>query len=380
MGINGNNVTDFDLVDSTVKNAGNASDEHGVHLRNLFGTVANGQVNTITNSTITASSNFNLFIQNSSGTNAAGGQHDRIEIANSIFSDTPIATTGGDGITFSGRLTANMKLVLTNSTLDNNATDGIQCDAGDTSAVECTVTGTTVRDNNIGLNMSASGTATLRFDISNNPLIINRLTGDGGAQLINTYAGGASTIDGRIQNNDAMNGTQNGTGVDAIAEAANEGGTATLTILIDDNEMRNLPSIGVNGRASLGNTVGGTNTGVLNITVTNNLIESPVSFGNDGIEINSGSSAGGSGHTVCLNLAGNTVTGGQFDQDIKLRQRVGNIYNLQGLSGPYPVAVNTTVESYISSTNVPTRGLVTVTIDGAGFGNATCATPTLPVP
>ena len=74
------------------------------------------------------------------------------------------------------------------------------------------------------------------------------------------------------------------------------------------------------------------------------------------------------------------MTGGQFDQDIKLRQRVGNIYNLQGLSGPYPVAVNTTVESYISSTNVPTRGLVTVTIDGAGFGNATCATPTLPVP
>ena len=189
MGINGNNVTDFDLVDSTVKNAGNASDEHGVHLRNLFGTVANGQVNTITNSTITASSNFNLFIQDSLGTNDAGGQHDRIEIANSIFSDTPIATTGGDGITFSGRLTANMKLVLTNSTLDNNATDGIQCDAGDTSAVECTVTGTTVRDNNIGLNMSASGTATLRFDISNNPLIINRLTGDGGAQLINTYAG-----------------------------------------------------------------------------------------------------------------------------------------------------------------------------------------------
>ena len=100
-----------------------------------------------------------------------------------------------------------------------------------------------------------------------------------------------------------MNGTQNGTGVDAIAEAANEGGTATLTILIDDNEMRNLPSIGVNGRASLGNTVGGTNTGVFNITVTNNLIESPVSFGNDGIEINSGSSAQGGVVTPSVSIS-----------------------------------------------------------------------------
>lgn len=380
IGISGETVTNFDLSDSVIQNAGNATDEHGLYLRNLLGTSSGGSVNTISNTIVDGSSNFNLFVQNDTATNPPGGEHDRLEVSGSTFRNTPIATTGGDGITFSGRSASNMKLLVSDSVLTNNATDGAQCDQGDTGAMECTFTGNTVNSNNIGLNMSASGTASLRFDISNNVEINSR---SGGAQVVNVFAGANSTVHGRIQDNDDMDTlSTNATGIDAIAEGSLLGGTARLVLLVDDNTI-DVSSVGINGRASQG-TAG--NTGELHITVTDNTVNSNnIGFGNDGIEINSGSSAGGTGHKVCLNITGNTVTGGGVDQDIKLRQRVDQIYNIQGLGtmglcggSNCDGTVEADVATYVGALNTATRGLVDITIGGSGFGEETCQTPTLP--
>ena len=63
-GINGNNVTNFSLTNSTIANTGNGPDEDGLHFFNLLGT------GTITNTFITSSGDDNVNIQNQSGTAA----------------------------------------------------------------------------------------------------------------------------------------------------------------------------------------------------------------------------------------------------------------------------------------------------------------------
>ncbi len=75
-GINGNNVTELTLSNSTISNVGNSNFDHGIYIMGLFGTQSANTASSISNTTVTGSHDSNVFIRNSSATNASASTPD----------------------------------------------------------------------------------------------------------------------------------------------------------------------------------------------------------------------------------------------------------------------------------------------------------------
>ena len=108
-GIFGSSVTDFDLSNSSVANAGDAAHEHGIFFANLLGTSAAGTGSSITGSTITNSGNHNMFVRNTVAT--GGGNPDLLQISTTFFTNLLLANPNqAAGLVVNSRDNADMRL------------------------------------------------------------------------------------------------------------------------------------------------------------------------------------------------------------------------------------------------------------------------------
>src|SRR5207248_214357 len=165
MGINGNSVTDFSLTNSTVQNAGNQTNQSGIAIKNLAGSV------TLTNDTLQQDNKWPLRVQNYAGTVS-------MTVDNVTFNGIGKANVASaDGFLFglsTGAVSAN--ITVQNSRFFNNHSFGSQIDSG---SGPITVTynnndfgqtnGVAVTNGNTGgLVLTQSAGGSVNYTVSNN--------------------------------------------------------------------------------------------------------------------------------------------------------------------------------------------------------------------
>ena len=218
-GINGSNVTDLDITNTTIQNTGDEVWESNIYLWDLKGVASAGRTSVFTGLTLTNDSGqFNIWIQNNDGTNDRPAEKDRVEISNSTFTRNGNNTLISDNITVVNSGTGNTQVVVTNTTFASTATcgaplfagacvsDNIQVDAGNTAAFDAVITtGNNFMNGNAGqaaVNISASGGGQGTFNVSNITATVRASTG---INVALTTTNPAASLRGTIANNIAFN-------------------------------------------------------------------------------------------------------------------------------------------------------------------------------
>jgi hypothetical protein len=353
-GIRGNTVTDFKFQNgSTMIGAGNGANESGIFITNLFG--ANSA---ITGSSVTGSQTNNLRVINNSPT--AG----TLTINGSTFSNTSVAN-GGDAVSIQTDTTGNLKVKLTgNNNLNNSQGDGIQTSSNNSSVLEVTINGAGSNYNgNLGsaVNIASAHTSQLTALVSGFTNLSTGTNGVNGLNVINIQGFDTSTINATVQNNTITGLGNNASGIRVIEEA-----NGTINANLNNNNISGLTASGITAQSRNG-------TGLLSMTVNNNTINLASTLALDAINIESGSSAGGT-NTICLNMFNNN-SAAAAQQGYRLRQRAGSTFQLQNFSGNG--ASTADVTTWVNTTKSNT-GTTDIVIGTAFTSSGGCSTTTLP--
>ena len=325
VGINGQNVSNMTIANTTVTGFGDAALEGDMRFYNLTGTAS------ITNSTFSfaagdATAGGNLVdIRNNSGTSLT------LNISGSTFSNTKDSANGAQGLSFEAFGTANATVNISNSSFLSLKTSGVEAFARDTSTLNVNITdGGTVGNGNtfdpqggtgraIGLN--AEDTAQLNFKILNN----KKIYGNGGP-VINVFGINNAVIMGRINNNADIKGGGVGSAGSAIFIHPEDASTGIIEIIGNTiTGTGNDPAILAIAR---GDGPGpSADNGSLDLTIRNNTITTSGSgvagSGVPAIDVRAGVNAGELS-IVYLNIGGNTVTLGQPADDFGFLAREGS--------------------------------------------------------
>ena len=368
-GINGNGVSSFSLLNSTITNVGNGADEDNIHFFNMTGTSA------ITNTTLTHTAgggDDNLNLQMQSGT-----------LNLTISGGSAVGTGGGvnqlgSGYLFGIRGTANATITLSSTSSTNNFSGGIVADSFDTAIMNVIVNNTTSSGNNDQLSVSAGDNSDVDLTVTGSTLSAP-LAGDFlpinliGSSLDNGYV-----FDASITGNTITVG--NGRASDGIT-VDNRGGGA-MNLLINGNTFNYAGS----QRAILMQ-AGTDGNSANNITITGNNIDIQLDGAGNavaGILAQSAITGPGVTSSLCADIGGagaasNTFThslGGVIPGgDIRVRQRNDGTMRLPGYVGG---ATDTAaVIAYLNGRNVEVSSS-TATADSTGFaGGGACTQPTI---
>ncbi|MEZ5443900.1 MAG: hypothetical protein R3F15_20735, partial [Lysobacterales bacterium] len=369
-GINGNGVSGFILDNSTINGAGNAVEEDAVRFINLTGTAR------IRNTTLQNSHDNHLRVHNTVST-ALNLTVDETVPGTSRF----LSTVVNDGIQFEGINSANMTLSVSGTDFDSANGDHIQTAVNNNVTMNVTIQGNVMTANanpgvlGSGITLASGGAynGSTTFDISNNSI------NGANAKAININLGttiaeaGTGTYSGTVSNNTI--------GTNGVAESGGAGmdflvnGNGTSTVLVTGNTVQQFDSDhGIQILQRDGN-------GVLNATVTGNLVRLPEPGGFNGVRAQAGAAGGDTGR-VCLELANNTIGGsganGSGSQtDFRLRQLASSIFQLRGYTG---MATDTAaVVAYVQGVNLgPETG--SATVNSSGFDNTVPAGAACPLP
>src|SRR6185503_13675613 len=382
-GVDGQQVTNFTLANSTINNVGTAAagphDEsnisfndngtfttntlsgtvsitqniltnarrHGIQIETGTGTISSL---TITNNTLTSSTNsavslgtgILIAIQGSAATTA---HLTTGNISNNTVTNFPsaegIALLGGSGNTSnntSATLGANGTPVnITNNTIAGQAAAASHLGSNAIRASMNSQVG--VMNVNINCNGRTTGGCTATGPITN-------IQGQG----ISVFAGGTITGTATITNNTIIANQTLGAGTQGLALQVDDGpaglgtSTANYNTTISSNSVSNYEGNGIRviARASLG---------FLDATIQNNTVGAPILLNRNGIRVDSGSAAGDVG--VCMNMTGNTSAGSGVNAGIGLRKQgtvaTTNDFGIVGLA-PSP-ATAATAEAKVEADN-----------------------------
>ncbi len=357
-GVVGTNVTNFSLTGSTVSNNGNQQDgtEAGLRFDNLLGTSA------ITNSTFSGVAEDHVLVTNSSGTLTG------LTVTNSTFNaqSTP---TGGHGVSWIGRGTAQGTVTVNNSTFQNVRSSGVIMNLADTSVGTLNVNGSNFTDTGVMVTLGSTDSADLNFNITNN----TGLRGSSQSNAMQLVAGSTSTnasqIRGTFSGNAIGDNTiESGTGEPlpvAYGIAIDLRGDQDSALAVTGNTLQHTEWEGIwISAADFGSNAAQNPT--TDLTVRDNNVLS--------IDDN-GDGPGGDPdfprldirgvlvdfrHTMngCLDMAGNTSVGSPGFEHIRVRQRDTSVVRLERFSDgdatPNEVINNVaTVESFLAAQNDP---------------------------
>lgn len=362
-GIVAQNTEDLTIKNSQVLNVGDADNESGMLLNNLYGTILFEDL------TINTAQEFGLRIyqtagvlsgtlrrvkiQNNNGTFGEDGLSIRVEGGTStiLVDDSNFLNTGGSGVAASVQGSgAVLNITLKNSSWSENHQLP--------HAVSFTTAGSasgsiTIQDNGmVGCANSANCFGAIDLDASDS------------SHLDATISGNTSSASGA------------GTGIEFIV---NDFATGRATI--SNNSFSMQPDrIGMNFLARSVSTFN--STGSLHLSLTGNTINGISSNPENvfsGMNFQSGSSSGTHAQTLCVNASGNIINGVNTYAYL-LSQRTGTTFQLQGLTGLGTNEIN--VENFVKSNN-PDGTLAGIT-DVAPAGGTTivnyvagnCFTPT----
>ena len=403
-GINGLNVVNLQILNSTVQNCGNEPDETGVYIQNLSGLNCK-----ISNSTF--SNNFYdqfAFVNFASGT--LGNAANPFNVSGSTFIGTgDTTTTGGGG--FYGRLggtgTGYVSIgggANSPSTFRKIYTYGAFLDVGDNAGAGTSGsatfivngnqfgTGGAANYNNSGIGTSITHNSTLTYDFSNNTIIgvAGGLSNGVGITVTSGQTTAGASIIGTITNNTIGDTNISGSGGfnnnAAITLYANGGGDMVYKATVTGNHIFNPTAIGIQ---YIGGTITGAVTGTLHITGndihTDNVGPPAGSPVGQAIAVAAAASGpGGSVSTLCADIGNggaNTITGtwdGANGDAIRVTTLRGSIFTVGGMPGTGTATV-AEVTAYVSSQNgnAPTSGSNTASGGGTFVKNNSSVCPLL---
>ncbi len=329
-GINGVGVTHFRLIDSEVLNAGNNNSESGILLRDLFGTVSDGNVNVISNTIVSDAAQIGVFIRNNLRTNGFAGEPDRLELTNSQFL-LSAATDNGDNVTVSLRDDnpagngngANFETVVSGCTFTgrvgaSSTTDQIQIDAGINAKSQVSITGSTFTSSNTGINLSgADGSLTL-FDVDANPSISVR-NGTG----VNIAVNGTASMTGTVSNHPSIDSSVANNPAFGIAMIVDSNGSAVIDI--DNNTITDF-LLPVRAGARGG-------TGTADVTLRNNDMTSSAVTGFGVVDLICGNGTVGESNVVCFNIFNNDAFDPQLQGEYFITMTPGTTCTIEGYAG-----------------------------------------------
>src|SRR5262249_6537841 len=227
-GINGQNVSNLTLSNSTVTGFGDESNESVVMLWDLTGT------SSITNST------FGLVPGDTTGgTNLVDIRGDTgtltLNVTGSTFQNTRDSTNGSAGIIVTSVSNQTVNLNVSNSDFLNLKTSGVETIARDTSTMNVNITdGGTTGNGNVfdpqgglmrAIGLNTEDTAHQNFNINRNGLI----KGSGGP-IINVFGINNAVIHGRIDNNSNIQGGGDGAAGSPINIHPEDNSAATVDV------------------------------------------------------------------------------------------------------------------------------------------------------
>lgn len=394
-GIDGQQVTNFTLNNSTINNVGTAAagqyEESNIAFNDngLFtGNSVSGSVS-ITNNTLTNARRHGIDIENGNGTISS-----LTITGNTLTSSTSAASSLGTAILVALQGSASTSAHLTTGTISSNTIanfpsgEGILVAGGSGNAFNNTsstlgANGTpiTITNNTIyGQAAAAShmGSNAIRasmnsqfgvmnVNITGNGTIANPITNIQG-QGISVFAGGSITGTTTINNNVIVANQTLLAGTQGMAVQVDDGpagsGTsaADYNFIITNNNISNFEGSGIYAfvRASLGK---------MDATIQNNIVGTPLMANRPGIRVASGSSAGDT--TLCMNMSGNTSDGSGINQGIGIRKQgtvaTTNDFGIAGLSPSPTTSANAAAK--VAADN-PAGGGVDV-LSGDNFVNCT---------
>jgi hypothetical protein len=365
-GINGNNVTDLDISNTTINNAGNEIWESGIYLFQLKGLPSANRTSTFSNVAVSNTGQFNLAVINSVGTNAPPGEKDRLELTSCNFSASGVSVIG-DHVSVLNSVSANFQTVVSGSVFSatpGRTSDSIQVDASNAASSDVSISTSTFMNGNVAVNISGSGTGVNTFSVANNPSVSSRA-----GNTVNVAVNGASSLRGTIANNTITTNVGNnaGSGIDVVVDQ-----TGSAVVDINGNAISG-QSNGIRGGAR------NAGTGTADLTIRNNTVTSGGTSEFAGIWLFGGNGSVGETNRTCVNFVANTVdiTTGVGFVDYYLEQFTGNVFQIQGLTGSGTNAAN--VAAFVAGTDLdpsPTDPTVDV---GSGtlvnYTAAVCAVP-----
>ncbi|HEX8241730.1 MAG TPA: Ig-like domain-containing protein [Allosphingosinicella sp.] len=317
-GINGNDVTNFALLNSSITGVGNGPDEDGIHFYNMSGT------GRIVNTTITGSGDDNLNLQMQSG---------NLDLF--ISGGSASNAVAGSGYLFGIRGSATANINLANVASQDNFSGGIVADAFDNATMNLGVANSVSTGNFNQLSVSSGDNSQVDLNATGNTFTSG--TGDSvavalsGSSFDNGYV-----FDARLANNTITTGN----GVTADGIAVNNPGGGTMNVAITDNTISYagttraiLIQEGQDGNGTLRATVTGNNIDILLDGVGNatNAILAQNALVGPGVTSHMDLNIGGAGslaNTFTHSLGGVLASG-----DIRVRQRNDGTVNLDGYTG-----------------------------------------------
>jgi hypothetical protein len=383
-GIRGTGVSGMTLEYSTVAGSNgnnNGADEGSVIFDGLTGT------SSFASDAISGAVEDHFRVRNSSGT------ANNIVITGSTFTGT---ASSNDNVILEPSGTATVTAHITNNTFTSAGGDHLQTATRESATLNIVFTGNTMTNPASGSgsllggvtisggNLNPTSTEHVNFNISN-----NTVTGtvQGGALNINE-GNGNGVWQGQVSNNNIGNAAVAGSGCAQCSgiRVENHSPSGSLTAIVSGNTIRqwsNGPAI----NTQAGDAGNASNTGVLNVTVTNNTAANPGALSQHGFvaNIGAGSGSGTAANVACVDprtntLDGNVVNGGA---GVRTRQREVSTVRIPGYTGTqYDI---TAVATYLQTLNPASVGPATAATSSAGPGytntspaGSPCPQPTVP--
>jgi hypothetical protein len=355
--IRGTDVNGFALLASTIN--GTSGDNAAL----LEGAVVIDQLtgsSQVQSSTISGGVSDNMRVSNTSGAYT-------LSLDGSTIQNNH-AATGRHGLQVAARGTSSATVSIDNSNFLFNRSFGIEALTENAGAMNIDVTGGSLRNNFVGINLVHGSSGAFTFDVVNIPVIlahgaspinVNRITAPTATGLF------SGTVSGNVIGVAGVGGSGSATG--PAIRASTSGATGTLTIAITGNTIREIAtSRGIDIIARDGGTT-------LNATVTGNdiLLTAPSAL--EGIRIDAGAL---STDTVklCAAISGNTSIANAASRGIRIRQRFASTtFALAGYAGA--PTDNAAVIAFLAATNTSVPAPLADN-GGPGFtGVASCPAP-----
>ncbi len=388
-GVKGTLVNNFTFTNGTVNNSGTAL---GAGESNIaFNTAVAGTENNLSGTvTITGNTLSNAYYHGVDILNYNGTLADANISNNTLTSSTVGASSQGSAIRLIAFGSASTAASVTRATISSNIIsnfptgDGIQVQSGNASAGPATTMGTagsgtniiTVSGNRIAGQSAANklggnaivaalrGSGQGNFDLSGNGTVGTPITNVAGIGIATSVFGPMNVTTTMSNNVIVANNTFGSQGILAGIDnhfGLTDAGTLTATIIgntVSGTDGNGIYALSRNSAATL------------RAKIQNNTVAAPLGGVRPGIRIDSGSASGNT--VVCLNISGNTSAGSGGTQGLGLRKQgtvaATNAFGVNGMAATSSPGV----ESFVDGLNPAGGG--TLLISGtSGFTN--CSFP-----
>jgi hypothetical protein len=349
-GISGTTVGSLTVNNVSVTNSGGA----GVNLGSgalavTFDSInATGGANGVSLSNVTGSFVLNGgVIQNSTGhgitvSNTTGS------MSALTLGNVTVRNAGANGINLEvppGGSAMFANVTVSNSTIQNNASTGLRANIQGTGVIgKIDIGSNSFTGNNVGIDLATNETASIDFDIHNNPALTGTATQVNIAANDTVHNNGSGpTMEGYIRNNPLI--TASPTGNVYIAVWVVSDGDGNITVDISGNTVTDFGDSGIDVESRGG-------TGDVNARISNNAASTTAAFPLAGMFLRSGNGTPGETSLLCVNASGNSMNGGAgavADYYLDRFNPATTLFQIQGLTPAS--ATPAQAETYIVSTD-----------------------------